>query len=416
MKVLPPDDVPNARSKQPLKFATLPLVAIPLVLLLTTIPIQWRGGLWKLSGLVPGIHHGSMSRCNLFEGKWIPYDGRTYYDSSSCSLIIDQVNCFKFGRPDSEFLRWRWKPDGCDLPLFDARGFLELARGKSMAFVGDSLGRNQMNSLQCLLSSVRLCDLSESPKDLTKEYRDDPYFPRWYFPSYNFTLTTLWAPFLVKSVESDPNSQNSIVSLWLDEPNESWTSEIDRFDFIILSAGIWLFRPLLFYENGSVVGCNWDSCENHNMSKLGRTYGFQKVFRTTFATLLQKEYKGVTVFRTYSPQHFENGRWNTGGTCTRTEPFTSLNETASIFDRDETDAYQIPVEEFKVAEKVAIERRLKLRFMDTTKMMLLRPDGHPNFYRNTSQGNASIADCVHWCLPGPIDALNEILQYYLIST
>jgi hypothetical protein len=51
-------------------------------------------------------------------------------------------------------MRWRWRPDGCDLPRFDAARFLEAMRGKSMAFVGDSLARNHFKSLLCLLSKV----------------------------------------------------------------------------------------------------------------------------------------------------------------------------------------------------------------------------------------------------------------------
>ena len=60
----------------------------------------------------------------------------------------------KFGRPDSEFLKWRWKPTECELPPFDAVQFLGLVKGKSMAFVGDSVARNQMQSLLCLLATV----------------------------------------------------------------------------------------------------------------------------------------------------------------------------------------------------------------------------------------------------------------------
>jgi len=62
----------------------------------------------------------------------------------------------KYGRPNMDFLKWRWKPDRCELPLFDPNQFLELMRGKTLAFVGDSLARNQMQSLMCLLSQVSL--------------------------------------------------------------------------------------------------------------------------------------------------------------------------------------------------------------------------------------------------------------------
>jgi len=101
-----------------------------------------------------------IKRCNVFSGEWVPYSKGAYYDNETCDLIIDQQNCMKFGRPDREFLKWRWKPDECELPLFDATLFLEIVRGKSMAFVGDSVGRNQMNSLLCLLNPVSITNQS----------------------------------------------------------------------------------------------------------------------------------------------------------------------------------------------------------------------------------------------------------------
>ncbi|MBA0794945.1 hypothetical protein Gohar_019227, partial [Gossypium harknessii] len=91
-------------------------------------------------------------KCDVFSGKWVVYPQGPYYTNETCPLIIDQHNCMKFGRPDLQFMKWRWKPFGCELPLFDATQFLEIVRGKSMAFVGDSVGRNQMQSLLCLLA------------------------------------------------------------------------------------------------------------------------------------------------------------------------------------------------------------------------------------------------------------------------
>ncbi|XP_010029466.2 protein trichome birefringence-like 19 [Eucalyptus grandis] len=93
-------------------------------------------------------------KCDVFVGKWVYRpDAPTYYNNETCYAISDQQNCMKFGRPDTEFLKWRWEPEGCELPPFDAAEFAEMARGKSIAFVGDSLGRNHMQSLSCLLSS-----------------------------------------------------------------------------------------------------------------------------------------------------------------------------------------------------------------------------------------------------------------------
>lgn len=108
----------------------------------------------------PKIHTGDSAsiaikkKCDIFSGRWVQYPYGPYYTNATCREIIPQQNCLKFGRPDTEFLRWRWKPDGCELPRFDPVQFLELVRGKSIGFVGDSVGRNQMQSLLCLLANV----------------------------------------------------------------------------------------------------------------------------------------------------------------------------------------------------------------------------------------------------------------------
>lgn len=97
--------------------------------------------------------------CDLFKGSWVEGEkvGSGYgYTNWSCSSIPDSKNCFKHGRKDSEFVNWRWKPHGCHLPRFDAATFLRLVHAKKLAFIGDSVSRNHMDSLLCLLSQVSL--------------------------------------------------------------------------------------------------------------------------------------------------------------------------------------------------------------------------------------------------------------------
>lgn len=130
-------------------------------------------------------------------------------------------------------------------------------------------------------------------------------------------------------------------------------------------------------------------------------------FRTTFRTLMKNDrFKGVTFLRTYSPSHFENGDWNRGGKCIRTRPFTK-NEMK--FDGYNLDSYMTQVNEFRVAQVEGAKMGLKFRLLDTTGAMVLRPDGHPNYYGHSALENKTLADCVHWCLPGPIDTWNEFL-------
>lgn len=94
-------------------------------------------------------------RCNLFKGNWVKDVKRAaMYTNWSCPTIPESKNCFKQGRKDMDFVNWRWKPDECELPRFDSMAFLHLLRGKKLAFIGDSVARNHMESLLCILSQV----------------------------------------------------------------------------------------------------------------------------------------------------------------------------------------------------------------------------------------------------------------------
>ncbi|KAK7302938.1 hypothetical protein RJT34_13835 [Clitoria ternatea] len=345
--------------------------------------------------------------CNIFSGNWSSYPKEPYYNNETCPFILNQINCIKSGRPDRDFLKLRWKPHDCELPLFNATQFLELVRGKSMAFVGDSMGRNQLESLLCLINTVA------HPEDITAKYtsNDDIFFRWWFIADYNFTVTIMWSPFLVKYNDSDASglAYYSATTLYLDEVDAAWASKIENFDYVIFSAGQWFFRPLTFYENGQVVGCQ--KCQNKTELNY---YGYRKAFRTAFRTIRNvKGFKGKAFLVTHSPGHFENGDWNEGGTCNRTRPF-SMEERKVYKHRDIVEAvYQIQMEEFAEAEKEARKEGLNfgLSLIDITDAMVMRPDGHPGRYR--SVGNVKINDCVHWCLPGPVDTWNEILLYVM---
>lgn len=129
------------------------------------------------------------------------------------------------------------------------------------------------------------------------------------------------------SKESDPNgpSRTGIFSLYLDEFDENWTTQVEGFDYLILSSGHWFFRSLLYYENHQLSGCHY--CLLPNVTDRTMFYGYRKAFRTAFKAINSlSNYKGITYLRTFAPSHFEGGIWNEGGNCLRTKPFKS-NET-----------------------------------------------------------------------------------------
>ncbi|ONK79397.1 uncharacterized protein A4U43_C01F5940 [Asparagus officinalis] len=175
------------------------------------------------------INRELIKDCDLSKGEWVRDWKAPYYTNTTCYTIQEHQNCMKYGKPNLDFLKWRWKPDGCELPLFEPKQFLEIMRGKTLAFVGDSLARNQMQSLMCLLSRVMY------PKDISKNSDDN--FKRMYYPAFNFTITIFWSPFLIKAKETKGPKNTYLWKLYLDQVDNKWASHIDEFDYLILSAG-----------------------------------------------------------------------------------------------------------------------------------------------------------------------------------
>lgn len=346
----------------------------------------------------------NQEKCDIFTGEWVPNPDAPYYTNKTCWAIHEHQNCMKYGRPDSGFLKWRWKPDGCELPVFNPYQFLDMVRDKSMAFVGDSVGRNQMQSMICLLSRV------EYPIDVSPT--SDEHFKRWKYVNYNFTLGYFWTPFLIRSSErdSDGPTHTGLFNLYLDEPDPLWTTQIDEFDYLVLNAGHWFTRTAVYYENRRLVGCRY--CQLPNITDLPMTYGYRRAVRTAFKAInARKNFRGITFLRSFAPSHFEGGLWNAGGNCLRRRPFMS---NGTILEGMNMDLYMIQLEEFRVAEREGERGRKTFRLLDMTQPMLLRPDGHPSRYGHWAHENVTLYnDCVHWCLPGPIDTWADFLLHML---
>ncbi|XP_065879206.1 xyloglucan O-acetyltransferase 4 [Euphorbia lathyris] len=336
-------------------------------------------------------------KCDFFRGNWVPeVNGVIRYTNSSCATIPESKNCFRNGRQDTDFLNWRWKPDKCDLPSFDSREFLDIVRGKIMAFVGDSVARNHVESLLCLLSQ------EEVPIDVYKDAQDRNRI--WHFPSYDFTLKILWTKFLVSGEERMINGSSSgVFDLYLDKVDNSWSRAINNIDYIIISAGHWLFRPIYLHKDRKVIACVY--CNEPNITDRGVNFAVRMIFRAALNRINScKKCKGsVTLLRTFSPSHFEDGFWNTGGSCNRTSPFgkSKIDLTSR-----EWELRTMQVEELERVNK--IQRGKKFEALDVTRAMLMRPDGHPGAYWG-NKWMKGYNDCVHWCLPGPIDLWNDML-------
>ncbi|XP_042387955.1 protein trichome birefringence-like 36 [Zingiber officinale] len=148
----------------------------------------------------PGNGSGKESaeeKCNLFEGRWV-HDPRWYplYRSQRCPFLSDQVSCQRSGRPDSDYERWRWQPNGCDLPRFNGSETLERWRGKRVVVVGDSLNRNMWESMICMLYSA-----ARRKRVYVKNRSAEPKLFRAL--DHDCTVEFFWSPFLVELKERE---------------------------------------------------------------------------------------------------------------------------------------------------------------------------------------------------------------------
>ncbi|KAI3665781.1 hypothetical protein L6452_44414 [Arctium lappa] len=342
---------------------------------------------------------GNGSSCDLFSGEWVENPEGPYYTNASCYAIQEHQNCMKYGRPDRDFLKWRWKPHGCELPIFDPSKFLEMMRGKSLAFVGDSIARNHMQSLLCLLSRVAY------PNDVSNS--DDLNFRHWKYPGYDFNISIFWSPYLVNTERINKKDVTQPFKLYLDELDESWTSQIENFNYVVISAGQWFFRPTIFYSNRRVIGCLY--CPESTIHHRSSTFSYRRAWRTTFKAINGlKNFKGIVFMRSFAPSHFEGGGWDKGGDCVRTKPFKN-NE--SVMEDYSLEMYKTQLQEYIIGEREGRRKGIKITLIDVTQVMQLRPDGHPGRYDHWPLQNVAMPnDCVHWCLPGPIDAWNDLLM------
>ncbi|MCO5592609.1 hypothetical protein L7F22_046612 [Adiantum nelumboides] len=338
----------------------------------------------------------SVGGCNIWRGDWIPHPREPAYTNATCQYIQDAQNCIKLGRHDLDFLYWRWKPHDCELPLFDAMAFLQIVAGKTWAFIGDSLARNHFQSVLCHLAQV------ENPK-----CSYDGWNIHCYFRSYNFTMVVVWAPFLVKYVEptQGPGKGSNSDELYLDILDESWRPQLGNYDYVVLSTGHWFMRMALYFVQNKMVGCN--HCPNAT-SGVGVDFAYRAALRTVFDFLISSNYKGVILFRTFSPDHFENAPWNEGGNCTRKAPFKS---SSTALDYVSYFMYKMQLEEFGKTVQRSSEFVFKLKIVDTLHAALLRPDAHPGQHGRSQFSVHN--DCMHWCLPGAVDAWSAMLLHVL---
>ncbi|XP_042513212.1 protein PMR5-like isoform X1 [Macadamia integrifolia] len=316
--------------------------------------------------------------CNLFVGSWVRDDSYPTYQSSSCPIIDPGFNCQLNGRPDTDYLRYRWKPINCDLPRFDGVDFLMKMRGKTVMFVGDSLGRNQWESLICMIS----LSVPQSPTQLVKA---DPLYT-FKFLEYGVSVLFYRAPYLV---DIDIMQGKRILRLDDISGNANAWRGVDVLSF---NSGHW------WLHKGSLQG--WDYMESGGTlyQDMDRSVAFERGLRT-WASWVDTNIdptKTSVFFQGISPTHYNPTEWNTGAQASR----NCYGETAPLSGGTYPGPYP---DQMKVVRAVLGYMQTPVYLLDITMLSLLRKDGHPSIY-----GTDHTADCSHWCLPGLPDTWNQL--------
>ncbi|XP_052173462.1 protein trichome birefringence-like 34 [Diospyros lotus] len=348
----------------------------------------------------------SLSRCDLFSGKWV-FDNTSYplYKEQQCTFMSDQLACHKFGRKDLSYQNWRWQPHHCDLPRFNATALLERLRNKRLVFVGDSLNRGQWVSMVCLVETsidARLKSMHTSGSLITFKALE-----------YNASIEFYWAPLLVESNSDDPVKHrlpDRIVRAHAIEKHaRHWTNA----DIIVFNSYLWWRRPHL-----KVL---WGSFESPDgiYKEVGMLRSYELALKTwsDWLDIHVNHNKTELFFVSMSPTHERAEEWGgaTGQNC--------YNETNLILKEgywgSGSDAKMMSIVEEMIS---GLERRgLKVQMLNITQLSEYRKEGHPSINRKQWEplteeqmsNPSSYADCIHWCLPGVPDVWNELLYAHI---
>ncbi|KAJ1297456.1 hypothetical protein BS78_01G377700 [Paspalum vaginatum] len=341
----------------------------------------------------------SAVQCYISDGNWVFDESYPLYTSSSCPFIDEGFSCEANGRMDRSYMKWRWQPKHCDIPRFDARKMLEMLQDKRLVFVGDSINRNQWESMMCLLRTA-ISDPTRIHETRGRKIIKEKGYYNFRFLDYNCSVEYHATHFLVHEAKARIG-QKRTMTLQIDTIDRT-SSRWKGADVLVFNSAHW------WSHHKTNVGVNFYQEGDHVHPYMDASTAFQRAL-TTWASWVDyytDPQQTRVFFRSSSPSHFSGGEWDSGGHCR--ESTLAPN-----------DSRVWPMPEINVMLEYILKRmKNPVTILNITELSRLRTDGHPSVYRRKGIDltASSAQDCSHWCLPGVPDTWNELLFYHLVSS
>ncbi|XP_071716757.1 protein trichome birefringence-like 34 [Rutidosis leptorrhynchoides] len=350
--------------------------------------------------------------CDLFVGRWI-HDNKSHYPlykEEECPYLHGDLACLTYGRRDSKYQQWRWQPHGCDFPRFDGKAIIEKLKGKRLLFVGDSVNRNQWDSMLCMLHSF----IPGKKKVNMGALNHTLYTFR--AQEYNISIDYYWAPMLVESNGDDPSNHRLDHRTIRIENIEKHARHWVNADILVFNTYLWWRLPIIKFLK-SPGSCLGDPDQVYDKVKNVEAY---KIVLETWSKWVHAHInpaKTRMFFMGLTATHSMAAHW--GGK----KEASCYEEKEPVLDDGFWDRGTDP-KMLRILVSTLAKLKLKgvnVQLINITQLTQYRKDAHPTVYRKLwrplskeqKKNPYRASDCTHWCLPGVPDIWNELLFAYI---